>query len=138
MLKRLKKLIHSSPLGVVGKHILIKPITVQYPEERLTLPDGYRGIHHFDIDRCMGCGICARVCPNKCIDIQVSMTPDKKKKIERYNVYLGRCMFCGLCQEFCVGKNVIRLTREYEAAGYTKKDLVYDIERLTQVEEGEK
>jgi NADH-quinone oxidoreductase chain I len=137
MFGRLQKLTHTSPLGVVGKHMLIKPITVQYPEEKLTLPEAFRGIHQFDSERCMGCGACAKICPNKCIEIQVSITPEGKKKIEKYNIYLGRCMFCGLCEEFCIGKDVIKLTKEYEVAGYDKQSLVYDIPKLERKEEGE-
>jgi|Deesub1362A_J573_1020465.scaffolds.fasta_scaffold00057_41 NADH-quinone oxidoreductase chain I len=138
MLGKLFRIMHTAPHAVVGKHFLVKPITVQYPEEKLTLPEGYRGIHVFDIERCKGCAACARVCPNNCIEIKVSTTEDRKKKIEKYEIFLGRCMFCGLCEEFCVGGDVIRLTKDYEVAGSTRKDLVYDIKRLSRHKEEEK
>jgi formate hydrogenlyase subunit 6/NADH:ubiquinone oxidoreductase subunit I len=67
----------------------------------------------------------------------VSKGPDKKKKIEKFNIYLGRCMFCGLCEDYCVGKGVIHLTKEYEVAGYSRMDTIYDLKRLTRSEEGE-
>lgn len=130
MLEKLIKLAHAMPLKVVGKHLLIKPITVQYPEERLTVPERFRGLHLYDPEKCMGCGACAKICPNKCIEILLSITPDGKKKIEEYNIYLGRCMFCGLCEDYCPGRGVIKLVSGYESVGKERRPLVYNIPLL--------
>ena len=37
-------------------------ITVQYPDERLPIPDRYRGIHYLEQEKCINCGVCFDVC----------------------------------------------------------------------------
>ncbi|MBI5253802.1 MAG: NADH-quinone oxidoreductase subunit I [Euryarchaeota archaeon] len=127
---RTKSLI-AKPMLITLKHLFKKPVTVQYPEEKLTLAERYRGMHAYDLERCIACSACVRICPNKCIELQVSITPEGKKKIEAYNIYIGRCMFCGLCVEACPLKpKVITMTQKYELADYDRPSLVYGIERL--------
>ncbi|NOZ76235.1 MAG: hypothetical protein GXO65_00845 [Euryarchaeota archaeon] len=69
---------HLVPLEIVGKHLLIKPITLQYPEEKPVISERFRGLHHLDLDQCIGCGTCARQCPNKCITMFVAGVEEKK------------------------------------------------------------
>jgi len=127
---RIKSLI-AKPMLITLKHLFKKPVTVQYPEEKLTLAERYRGLHAYDLERCIGCASCVKICPNKCIELRVSITPEKKKKAEEYNIYIGRCMFCGLCVEVCPLKpKVITMTQEYELACYDRPSLVYDAGKL--------
>ncbi len=130
MIEKLVNLSHLRPLKVVGKHLFKTPITVQYPEERLTPPKRFRGLHLYDHEKCMGCGACAKICPNKCIELKVTVGSDGKKKIEEFNIFLGRCIFCGLCIDYCVGKGVLKNSPEYEIAGYDRESLLYGIDRL--------
>ena len=44
--------------------------TVLYPDKRLQLPRGYRGKNEVVWELCIGCELCARVCPNKCIEME--------------------------------------------------------------------
>ena len=64
--------------------------TVQYPEEKLPVPERFRFIpfllydEHEDgsrTDRCTSCGICAKVCPPQCIWIERSSDPDTGRPI---------------------------------------------------------
>ncbi|MEE8402933.1 MAG: NADH-quinone oxidoreductase subunit I [Candidatus Hydrothermarchaeaceae archaeon] len=138
MASKLSKIMHVSPMLVTLKHVFKKAVTVQYPEEKLEIPRGFRGLHVYDVDKCMGCGACAMACPNKCIELKVSTTPEGKKKIDEFNINLGRCMFCGLCVDYCIGKGVLRMTTEYEYSGHDRESLIYGIDRLVREEEVEK
>src|SRR3989304_4191242 len=44
-----------------------KPVTHLYPYQKVELPEAYRGQHNIDWFKCIGCELCAKVCPNECI-----------------------------------------------------------------------
>ncbi len=35
-------------MRITGRYLLQKPITIQYPDERMPIPDRYRGIHYLE------------------------------------------------------------------------------------------
>ncbi len=59
------------PMAVTGRETLRttinKPVTIQYPWERLVIPDGYRGRPGLVLDKCIGCHKCALVCPSEAV-----------------------------------------------------------------------
>ena len=100
-----------------------------YPWEKLVLPDVFRGRPGLIFDKCIGCGICMRICPNRCIDlIEVDdlKTEEGKapEKVKRPRVNVGRCMMCGYCAEYCP-TNAMIVTPEYELASFTREDIIY-------------
>ena len=99
------------------KHLTKKRATVLYPFEKLELPEGYRGLWTMDINKCTGCGLCARDCPSEAIVLEKT----EKTKAGRYpTCYVSRCMFCGQCEDVCPTK-AIKMTKMYELADYQKK-----------------
>jgi len=65
-------------MAVTLKNIFRKPITTQYPEERLVVSRRLRGnVLAWSPEKCVGCYTCARSCPHGCIEIATS---DKGKK----------------------------------------------------------
>lgn len=102
----------------------IRPNTVLYPWEKLVLPDNYRGRPGLVLERCIGCGICLRICPTGCIEL-VEIEDKERGKMRKPQVNIGRCMMCGYCAEYCP-KNAMIVTPEYELAAPTRQDLVYD------------
>ena len=57
-------------MALTLKHLFRKPITTQYPEERLTVSRRTRGNElAWDKEKCTGCFTCARSCPHTCIEV---------------------------------------------------------------------
>jgi NADH-quinone oxidoreductase subunit I len=83
--------------------------TVQYPEERVPVPERFRVLPILLYDgetgepRCTACGICAKVCPPQCIWISQARGTDGKprNKPEEFSIEPDVCMNCGLCAEHC-------------------------------------
>ena len=90
-------------------------ITVQYPEERETLPENYRNFPFLVYDgddahaglRCVACQICEKECPPQCIYITKSKDkkPDYVGKPQFYpaifDIDISVCMSCQICVEVC-------------------------------------
>jgi NADH-quinone oxidoreductase subunit I len=82
--------------------------TVQYPEEKVTYPERFRGLHRLTLRddgavRCVACMCCPTVCPAHCITI-VPEESDKKSIEKRpaiFEIDELRCVVCGLCVEAC-------------------------------------
>ena len=116
------------------KAIINRPQTVLYPWEKLVLPDAFRGRPGLIFDKCIGCGICMRMCPTRCIDL-VEVDDLKKvegepaKKVKRPRVNVGRCMMCGYCAEYCPTDAMI-VTPDYELATFTREGAIYDPYKL--------
>lgn len=81
--------------------------TVQYPLEKLPLSSRYRAVHELKRlldsgnERCIGCGLCEKICVANCIRMETSYGEDKRKAVTEYSINFGRCIYCGLCAEVC-------------------------------------
>ncbi|WP_300448046.1 NADH-quinone oxidoreductase subunit NuoI [Helicobacter mastomyrinus] len=82
-------------------------VTIPYPIEVIPLSPRYRAIHKLqrllesDNERCIGCGLCEKICTSNCIRIITDRGDDGRKKILSYSINFGRCIYCGLCAEVC-------------------------------------
>ena len=102
------------------KNAMRGPITVQYPYEKLELPERSRWAVRpklFDdgSPRCTACMTCVRVCPDHILSLDVETREDKTKHIEAFGYEIGACMMCGLCVEACPF-DAITMSHEYELA----------------------
>jgi NADH-quinone oxidoreductase subunit I len=101
--------------------------TVQYPEERETLPENYRNFPFLIFDtadpeaglRCVACKICEKECPPQCIYIVKSddKKPDYMGKQQFYpatfDIDISVCMSCQICVEVCPFE-AIKMDTDYE------------------------
>ena len=93
------------------QNMFSKPMTVRFPHESILIPEGYRGEHVYDIDNCISCGLCAKICPNRAIEMVKISEEYKDKYPKKYpKIDLGKCCFCGLCEDICP-KDSISLTK---------------------------
>lgn len=142
MLKYLRDITGSLKGAAVGMGItfrnMVKPtITVNYPEEKLDLPVGYRGLPVLLSDpdgnlKCVSCELCAKACPVNCIEIQSHRGPDRAKVLDVYNLDATWCMYCGLCVEACPF-DALAMSDQYELAETDMSNLVFDKERLAEI-----
>jgi NADH-quinone oxidoreductase subunit I len=118
--------------------------TVQYPEEKVQYPPGYRGLHRLvpredGKPRCVACYMCATICPAQCIYIEAgeyefSDASAESRVIEKYPKQFVidelRCIVCGLCVDACP-KDAIRMdTYTHTPSEYNRQSFVYDIPKL--------
>lgn len=103
--------------------------TVQYPEERETLPEASRVFPFLVYDgadwqaglRCVACQICEKECPPKCIYIEKSADkkPDAVGKPQnyptRFDIDVSVCMSCQICVEVCPFE-AIKMDNKFELA----------------------
>lgn len=117
--------------------------TVQYPEEKLPVPEEFRFIPFllYEVDengekhdRCTSCGICAKVCPPQCIWIVRTNDPKTNRPVpepKEFYIDVDICMNCGFCAEYCPF-DAIKMDHDYELAVYDRhKTNIYDKEKLS-------
>ncbi|MBI3818629.1 MAG: NADH-quinone oxidoreductase subunit I [Planctomycetes bacterium] len=112
-------------MRITLKYFFKKPETVQYPEERMPIPDRYRGIHYLEQEKCIYCFMCARACPVDCISME-AVRHGKELEWVSFTVDYNRCMFCELCTYPCP-KDCIHEGKEFALVTYDRRDLVLDL-----------
>jgi len=128
-------------LKVTLRHFFRRKVTMQYPEEKWVVPDGYRGAPYLVKDqegntKCVSCQLCEFVCPPKAIrivppgpDDQPADRPNAEKMPREFEIDMLRCIFCGYCQEVCP-EEAIFLMKDYSLTGRSRQEMIYNKEKL--------
>lgn len=101
----------------VLSQIFTKPATGKYPFVKASVPEDFRGKQVFDTNLCVGCGLCARDCPTKAIEM-VDVDEERRPLF-----HLDLCIFCYQCAESCP-RNAIKSSMFFELASTNKSNLV--------------
>lgn len=109
-------------------------VTIQYPKEKIPVPDVGRYRLHMETDDCIVCDKCARICPVDCIEIEsfkavddLGYTSDgSKKRLELpvFDIDMAKCCFCGLCTTVCPTE-CLTMTKVYDYSEFDRKEFVY-------------
>lgn len=103
-------------------------VTLQYPDERPNLAPRFRGLPELQVgkdgrERCIACGLCAKVCPSQCIYIEGASDETTNRRYPKiYELDAFRCIFCGFCEEACPVRAVM-LRDTFELSTYQSKDI---------------
>lgn len=122
-------------------------VTLQYPHEHLPLPDNGRYQLHNEMDDCIVCDKCAKICPVDCIEIE----PIKATGIAGYasdgsairlyaakfDIDMAKCCFCGLCTTVCPTE-CLTMTKEYDFSTFDITTHNFEFGNLTPEQSQEK
>lgn len=122
-------------------------VTVQYPSQKVPIPEVGRYQLDVAIDDCIVCDLCAKICPVDCIDIisikateDIGKTSDgtnKRLYAAKFDIDMAKCMFCGLCTIVCPTECII-MTDGYDKSVSDVKELIYPFADMTEAEAEEK
>jgi NADH-quinone oxidoreductase subunit I len=133
-----RKLMHKSDTGRV--------VTVEYPKQKRDKPVRFHGRHVLNryedgMEKCIGCELCAGVCPARCIYVRGKDNPadDPVSPGERYGFvyeinYL-RCIHCDLCVEACPTEAITE-SKLFEFSFTNRQDAIYTKTELVVGDDG--
>jgi NADH-quinone oxidoreductase chain I len=113
-------------MSITLRYFFTKPVTVQYPEERMAIAPRYRGLHYLEQDLCIACRVCEKACPIDCIIIRFTRQPGNVNEWYEFTLDYNKCMFCELCCYPCP-KDCIHMTKEFSLVKYNRSQLVFDL-----------
>ncbi len=122
-------------LALTLQQVFRPKFTRQYPEEKWDAPASFRGRpvlvqEDNGVERCVACGLCARVCPALAIEIQASETElEKERYPEKFEINMVRCIFCGFCEEVCPEEAIV-MSNEYELVFTSQNEAVFGKDKL--------
>lgn len=121
--------------------------TIQYPHQKLPLPEVGRYQLDVEMDDCIVCDLCAKICPVDCIEIEsikateaIGKTSDgttKRLYAAKFDIDMAKCMYCGLCTVVCPTECII-MTDTYDRSTLTLNEMVYKFSDMTAADAEEK
>ncbi|HMK06003.1 MAG TPA: NADH-quinone oxidoreductase subunit I [Flavobacterium sp.] len=130
-------------LFITIRHLFMRKVTIQYPEQVREMSPVYRGQHMLKRDElgrenCTACGLCALSCPAEAITMKAAERAPGEELLYReekyasiYEINMLRCIFCGLCEEACP-KDAIYLTtsKVLVPSSYDREDFIFGKDKL--------
>lgn len=114
--------------------------TVEYPKVSIPVPDNGRYRLHNEIDDCIVCDKCAKVCPVDCIDIEAVKSPEEIRKTSdgssvrlhaaKFDIDMAKCCYCGLCTVVCPTE-CLTMTKTYDYSEVDISKMVYEFSDLS-------
>jgi len=122
-------------------------VTVQYPHQKMPIPEVGRYQLDVEIDDCIVCDLCAKICPVDCIEIEsikstgpIGQTSDgttKRLYAAKFDIDMAKCLYCGLCTVVCPTECII-MTDQYDRTVTHISQLTYQFSDMSAQEAEEK
>jgi formate hydrogenlyase subunit 6/NADH:ubiquinone oxidoreductase subunit I len=122
-------------------------VTIQYPQETIAIPDNGRYRLHNEMDDCIVCDKCVKVCPVDCIEIEPIRAIGEVGKASdgspirlyaaKFDIDMAKCCYCGLCTTVCPTE-CLTMTKTFDYSELDIRDMVYNYGNLTPEEANEK
>src|SRR5580704_4217347 len=128
------------------QHLTRPRVTTQYPEEKKPKQPRQHGRHVLNryedgMEKCIGCELCAGVCPADCIYVRgLDNPPDAPVSPgERYGfvyeINFLRCIHCDMCVEACPTEAITE-SKLFEWSFVNREDAIYTKAELLVDDEG--
>ena len=126
--------------GITLQQTWKKKLTYQYPEQKRPKPDRLHGRHVLNryedgMEKCIGCELCAGVCPAKCIHVRgkdnpldAPVSPGERYGFV-YEINYLRCIHCDMCVEACP-TGAITESKLFEFSFTNRQDAIYTQDQL--------
>ena len=101
--------------------------TTKFPADPFEPQEAFRGRPRYNADGCIGCGACAQVCPSKCIEVidDLEASPPKRTLVQHFDA----CIMCGQCERYCPTGAGIRMSTDWDTAGFKPEDFEERVEK---------
>jgi NADH-quinone oxidoreductase subunit I len=122
---------HLDTIATGAKYLFKPRATLMYPEVIQDFAPNYKGMLKLDIDTCISCKQCARICPSNAIKMYKE-EPDSHSGRGLTGMFLRqffanhkhpgltyeRCIFCGFCVDICP-VNALEMSLVHDEACFT-------------------
>ena len=120
--------------------------TESYPDTIRPKPERFHGRHVLNryedgMEKCIGCELCAGVCPAKCIYVRgadndpLNPTSPGERFGFVYEINYLRCIHCDLCVEACPTEAITE-SKIFEFSFTNRKDAIYTKAELVVADDG--
>ena len=131
---------------VTFKTMFEDKVTTRYPHEKRPKPERFHGRHVLNryedgMEKCIGCELCAGVCPARCIYVRgkdnpmdAPVSPGERYGFV-YEINYLRCIHCDMCVEACPTEAITE-TKLFEFSFTNRRDAIYTKAELLVDDEG--
>jgi NADH-quinone oxidoreductase subunit I len=132
--------------AVPFKVMFERRVTTQYPEVKRPKPVRSHGRHVLNryedgMEKCIGCELCAGVCPARCIyvrgadnPVDAPVSPGERYGFV-YEINYLRCIHCDLCVEACPTEAITE-SKLFEFSFTNRRDAIYTKRELVVGDDG--
>lgn len=122
-------------------------VTLQYPHEQLPIPDNGRYRLRNEIEDCIVCDKCAKVCPVDCITIDAIKATEEVGRASdgspirlyaaKFDIDMAKCCYCGLCTVVCPTE-CLTMDKKFDYSEFELGKLTYKFSNLSEEQANEK